>query len=115
MFRDLLRIDLPAASVLATGNVQTRLYPLTLFCNQYARIVRTVIESISFTPVVAKPEIAIMSGGGEYGKYTGSDGLVPMAIEFTDFEPLKMAISNLSPDSPASLTFVLTGYQYGEA
>lgn len=115
MFRDLLRIDLPAASVLATGNVQTRVYPLALYCNQYARVVRTVIESISYTPVVAKPEIAIMSGGGEYGKYTGADGLVPFQVEFTEAEPLQMTISNLSPDSPASFTFVFSSWQYGEA
>ncbi len=115
MFRDLLRIDLPAASLLATGNVQTRVYPLLIYCNQYARIIRLVIESISYTPVVARPEIAIMSGGGEYGKYTGADGLIPIDIEITEFEPLRMTMQNLSPDAAASFTFVFTGYQYGEA
>lgn len=115
MFRDNLRVDLPAATTNDEGNVDSRRYPLTIFCRTEARIIRLVLDSVNYTPVVAKPELWNATPGGEYGRYTGDAGFIPVTLETSDLQPFVLYLFNWSTDAGCSFNLVFTGYQFGEA
>lgn len=108
------QILLPRAINTGRSVIATRQFDITLFAKtqNYYKLVR--IEKIQYAPSWPKVEAKVFISGIEQISISGDGGIIPLEVEFSNFESANLALFNNSMDTETRFTIFFVGWQEGE-